>query len=131
MSKVWKVAVGLVVALMLPAAAYATGMLTAPDDSSAPRKDIVIVDSPSRSKASDRTTGPGKAEREAREQRRERQDKKSAARDNREAVKVVTPQPTPVNESNNNAGADDGDDDRDDDGDDGDDDDAGDDDGDD
>ena len=128
MSKVWKVVVGLVVALMLPAAAYATGMLTAPDDSSAPREDIVIVDSPSGSKASDRTTGPGKAEREARERRRERQDKKSDARDNREAVKVVTPQPTPVTESNNSAGDDDGDDD---DGDDGDDDDAGDDDGDD
>jgi hypothetical protein len=131
MSKVWKVAVGLVVALTLPAAAYATGVLTAPDDSSAPREDIVIVDAPSSSKAGEGPGAPSKGEREARERRSERQDKKRDARDNRDAVKVVTPQPTPVDENNNDARDDDGDDDRDDDGDDGDDDDAGDDDGDD
>ena len=111
MSLVWKVAIGLVAVLMLPVAAYAAGGLTAPSDSPTQRRDIV-VDSPSSTKATDGATRPSEAEREARDRRRDRQDKKRDRRDDRDDVKVVTPQPTPVNDD------DDGNDDRDDDDDD-------------
>ena len=47
MSTVWKVAVGLVVVLMLPVAAYAVGGATAPPPGPAPRPDIRITDTPS------------------------------------------------------------------------------------
>jgi len=105
MSLVWKVALGLVVVLMLPVAAYAAGSLTAPSDSPTQRRDIVIDDSPSPTKANDDKAGLSKAEREARDLRRDRKDAKRDRRDDRDDVKVVTPQPTPVNDD------DDGDDD--------------------
>ena len=123
---VWKVALGLVVALMLPVAAYAAGNLTAPTDAPAPRQDIVIDHSPSPTNANDDPAAMTKAEREARVRRRDRLDDKRDRRDDRDDVKVVTPQPTPVNNDDGDDGADDGgdgggDDDGDDDDDDGDD----------
>ena len=115
MSLAWKVALGLVVVLMLPVAAYAAGNLTAPTDAPAPRRDIVIDDSPSPTSTSDAAPGKSKSKGEVRDRRRDRQAAKGDARDDRDDdrdyVKVVTPQPTPVDDDGGDDDDDGGDDD--------------------
>ena len=59
MSTVWKVAVGLVVLLMLPVAAYAVGSATAPPDGPAPRPDIRITDTPANDPSERRQSSAG------------------------------------------------------------------------
>ena len=115
MSTVWKVAVGLVILLMLPVAAYAVGSVTAPPGAPTPRPDIRITDTPSRTPSEPARSSAGDDAPKGDDGRKPKRD-----RDNQDDdVRVVTPRPAPVGEDDdddggNRGGGDDGDDDSDD-----------------
>jgi len=119
-SLVWKVVVGLVVALMLPVAAYAVSTVSAPPEGPVPRPDIRITDAPASAPPSSAPPAPGQTSAGDKAPRRE--DRKKPKRDSGtgdDDVRVVTPRPAPVGEDDDDDGG--GDDDGDNDGDDSDD----------
>lgn len=102
---VWKVAVGLVVALMLPVAAYAVGSVTAPPSAPDPRPDIRITNTPSPTPTAPARSSAGDDAPKGDDGRKPKRDRDTQDDD----VRVVTPRPAPVGEDDDG-----GDDDRDD-----------------
>ncbi len=99
MRTVWKVA--LTLGLVLPMVAYVAGSLAASrSEEPAPRETIVIRDAPGRAPSDRPSSAPGGDDR--RDDRKDRDDREKDEVDDN-GVRVVSPRPTPLDESEDDA----------------------------